>query len=60
MDFLPIRGLTQFAQLAHVRLTPIGLTLVAIAVTEQKGLESMAATAPVINGIGAGAAEVAN
>ena len=50
----------QFAQVTHVRLTPIGLALVAVVVTEQKAFEPESATAQVIDGIGAGAAQIAD
>ena len=53
-------GQNQFAQIAHVRLTPISFALVTIAVTQEKGFEPMTATAMIIDGIGASAAQIAN
>jgi hypothetical protein len=50
----------QFAQIAHVRLAPIGFALITVTVTEEKGFEPMAATALIIDCVGARAAEVAN
>ena len=50
----------QFAQVTHVGLAPVGLALVAVAVAEQEGFESESATALVINGIGAGTAQIAD
>jgi hypothetical protein len=43
-----------------VRLTPIGFALVTITVTQEKGFEPMTATAMIIDGIGASAAQIAN
>ena len=53
-------GQDQFAQVTHVGLAPVGLALVAVAVAQQEGLEPEAAAALVINGIGAGAAQIAD
>src|SRR5215471_15966296 len=50
----------QFAQIAHVRLTPIGFALVTITMTQEKGFEPMTATSMIIDGIGASAAQIAN
>jgi hypothetical protein len=53
-------GQDQLAQVTHVRLTPIGLALVAEAVAQEKAFETVTATAMIIDGVGASAAEVAN
>lgn len=50
----------QFAQVTHMGLAPVSLTVVAVAVAQEEGLEAMAAAAQVIDGIGASAAEIAD
>ena len=53
-------GQDQFAQVAQVGLTPIGFALVTVAVAQEETFEAQAAAAQIIDGIGAGAAEVAD
>ena len=53
-------GQDQFAQVAHVGLAPVGFALVTVAVAEQEGFEPETGPPLVIDGIGAGAAEIAD
>ena len=53
-------GQDQLAQVAHVRRTPVGLALVTVAVAQQEALEPLAAATVIIDGVGAGAAQIAD
>ena len=51
-------GQDQFAQITHVGLAPVGFALVTEAVAEEKAFEPVTRAARIIDGIGAGPAQV--
>jgi len=52
-------GQDQFTQVTHMGLTPIGFALVTETVAQEKTFKTVTATAVIIDGVGASAAEVA-